>query len=186
MKKIVFIFLFLTACASSKPSNFYTIVPATDIQKINSNRRLFIGVDTVSVANYLNRPQIVTKKDSNVEVKISEIDRWPEPLSNLLQRTIAENLSNSLNNVLVKPINSNRKGFDYVIFIELNKLDAKFNDKAYIDLWWFIVDKSGKVVVMKNFKSDIEIGDNYIDLVEKESKLIERLSIEIAKQISKL
>ncbi|MDJ0780732.1 MAG: PqiC family protein [Desulfosarcinaceae bacterium] len=50
-----------------------------------------IGVQSVEIPAYLDRPQLVTRVTGNT-LQINEFDRWAEPLGEAIGRVIAENL----------------------------------------------------------------------------------------------
>lgn len=189
MKKNIFIcclIVLVSACASTKPTSFYSITAVSNENvKINDAKKLNIGIDFVSVPGYLERPQIVTIKNDN-ELNLSEFNRWAEPLSNSMQRVVSANMSSVLKKSFVRPASSNRRSFDYIVLIELNKLDGKFGESAELDTWWTISDKTGTVVANEHSSYKVGLGDNYDDLVQKQSELINKLSIDIARKISKL
>lgn len=180
---------FITSCFNgrTKPSNFYNIIPVEDYNiKIKTKNKLMIGVDVVNIAGYIDRPEIVTIKNSPMELNISNFDRWAEPLSNSIQRVIANNIEFYIKNSLVRPLKTYRKGFDYMVYININRLEGKFNEKAFIDINYSIINSEGKNVFNKRYTSELKIMNSYEDLVEKYNMLIAQLSIEIAESISKL
>lgn len=188
MRKVILccLVVLMTACASSKPTKFYSLTPVKDSNaEINNNRKLNIGIDYISVPGYLERPQIVTIKNEN-ELNLSEFDRWAEPIANSMQRIVATNMSASMKNTMIRPASSNRRLFDYIVSIEINQFDGKFGDKVTLDAWWTITNKDGKVLANEHSSFEILLGDDYDNLVEKQSVLINKLSIEIAKKINKL
>lgn len=188
MKKLLACCLFLsllTACGTSQPTKFYTLssVKDTNVKKI-SNKKITIGVDTVSVAGYLERPQIVTSAEGS-EINMSEYNRWAEPLSYSVQRVVAENISSYLKNGMAKPLTFNRSSYDYIVNIELNKFDGKLGETVEIDAWWSI-NKGQTLVAREQSSFSIPVDNNYNDLVEKQSILLEQLSENIAQRIAKL
>lgn len=190
-RKIVFCFLVLllvSSCATSKPTNFYSITSLdNDSAIIKDGRKLIIGIDFVSVPGYLGRPQIVTiKNDSDTELNLSEFDRWAEPIANTLQRVIASNMSKYMDSAIVRPSGVNRRAFDYVVSIEINRFDGKFGDKAVLDVWWTISGKNNKVLANEHSFYEKPAGENYDELVMSQSELISKFSTDIAKRISKL
>ncbi|WP_429225715.1 PqiC family protein [Inquilinus ginsengisoli] len=54
-------------------------------------RPVTASVAEVDIAKYLDRPQIVTRSGT-VELGVDEFERWGEPLANMVQRVLAENL----------------------------------------------------------------------------------------------
>lgn len=183
--KFLYIILLLSACSTSKPSKFYNII---SVENCNSNleSNINIGVELVNIANYLNRPQIVTLKNET-EFNISETNRWLESLQYSLQSAITDNLSICIKNSKVKKINFKEDSFDYTILVDVIKLDGKFNDKVQLDAWYTIkknnkIVKTERVKLNKKLTKDIEVK-NYKELVKIQSDLIGELSVIIAKNI---
>lgn len=96
---IVILILFFTACRSSAPVNFYTLnsseKPSTAPEKIESLPHLTIGIGTVALPDYLDRPQIVTLTAPH-RLNLSEFNRWAGPLKEEITQVLIENLSTLL------------------------------------------------------------------------------------------
>ncbi|MDR1026228.1 MAG: PqiC family protein [Lactobacillus sp.] len=180
------LFMLLAACGTTQPTKFYTLNPMdTSSVKTIDSRNIVIGVDAVNIAGYIERPQIVTIGEGS-ELNMSEFNRWAEALSYSIQRVVAENVSAYMKNGMAKPLTQRRNSYDYVISIEINKFDGKFNDKAQLDAWWIITDKNGNTKAREYTKLEAPLGSTYNDLVEKQSELLSDLSTKIAKKMSKI
>lgn len=181
--------ILLSSCFGGRtnPSNFYNLVTSDDGEtRIKTKENFVIGIELVSVPGYLDRPEIVTRKAGNTELDISEYNRWAEPLSTSLQRVISNNMSTYMPNSTVRPITIFRKYFDYTIVVYINGFEGRFNDKVYLNAWYFIADKNGNNLLSERIVLDIPVGNTYDDLVEKQSVLIGNLSEELAKRIGKV
>jgi hypothetical protein len=79
----------LAAC-SSPPPRVYTLaaMPGTP----PGGRPVTASVAAVEVPKYLDRPQIV-RRSGTVELGVDEFERWGEPLANMVQRVLAEDLT---------------------------------------------------------------------------------------------
>ena len=78
----------LAACASSD-AKIYTLT-AEGGGRV-AGRPVSISIETVDVAKYLDRPQLV-RRSSSVQLNVSEFERWGEPFGSMVQRVLAENL----------------------------------------------------------------------------------------------
>ena len=182
MKKIIFIiFLLLSSCfcGYSKPTRFYNLI----IYKNNTigNKRILINIEPINIPSYLDRPQIITMKNQPTELNISETNRWAEPLNIAIQRALIQDLQSSLPNAIINLEQKDKA--DYSIFIKVNNFISKFNESTILDISYIIKDKNGKVLITKNSNFKNKLSDNYWDLVANYSRLINDLSIEIAKKI---
>lgn len=190
MRKIVLaaLILLLPACVgTTRPSRFYSL---KSVDEVSSAYRLnavkSVGIEEVKVPGYLDKPQIVTYKDNSVELNVSELNRWSEPLSVMLQRTVANDMSVYLPKTLVKPKNYGRENFNYTVFIEVNKFDGSFGGDVILDAWWYIFNKENGVLAKERTRLSSPAGDTYDSLVVAQSSLIDGLSRQIAEKVAKL
>lgn len=187
MKKwIAFLGLFfLTACiGTSLPTTFYTLKPGEPTKTFPTTAT--IGVDPVKLPAFLDKPQIVVRQKDGIQLKFSETHRWSEPLSSLLQRTLAEDMTRALPKAEVKPKTSARERFDYVVAVEIADLSGAFEGEMTLDAWWSITDTSGYAIARRRTTLSEPLKDSYADLVLTQGKLVNRLADEIARQIAGL
>lgn len=188
MKKVLWclVVLMVGACAGTAPTSFYNLSSYDNgVVKVKNVRKVSVGIDFVVVPGYLERPQIVTIKGDN-ELDLSEFDRWAEPLSNSMQRVIATNIASVMTSATVRPATSNRRSFDYIVLVEINKFDGKFGEKAVLEAWWTVNGKGNVVAASEQSKYELPLGEGYDELVAKQSELVNMLSQDIAKKIAKL
>jgi len=139
--------LLLAGCVQTPPTRFYTLssvlAPPGD-SNAEASRDLAIGIGTVTLPEYLNRPQLVTRVGSN-RVALSELDSWIEPLQGLVARTLAENLALLLatDDVLTLP---QRRPFrpDYQVEVEVTRFDADAAGNAVLDARWWVLGADGE------------------------------------------
>lgn len=185
---LVLVFM-LSGCitGTSQPAKFYTLRSAdSNTGYINNKIKLSLGVNTITIPDYLDKPQIVTLKDNSVEMNISEMNRWSEPLSTMMQRTLADDLSVALPNAVIKAKNSARENFDYTLQVEINKFEGSWDKEAVLSAWWTLTNKDNKVIFREKADLTTPMSDSYDDLVIKESNLIAQLAQQIAQKLSKL
>ena len=181
---LLFLVFGLLSCGTSPETRFYTLsAEPANIKSIDS-RKILIGVDSVTVAGYVERPQIVTTKE-DTEISMSEYNRWAEPLAYSMQRAVAQNLSKYFKNGMAKPLSSDRGSYDYIVRIELNKFDGRFGGTAQLDAWWTVLNKDNKVVAREHSALSAPLGHDYNDLVSRQNDLLAALSGQIARKISK-
>ena len=134
--------LLLAGCAQSQPTRFYTlssVLAAPGETGAGADQDLAIGIGAVTLPEYLNRPQLVTRSGSN-RVALSDFDNWIEPLQGLVARTLAENLALLLDtdDVLTLP---QRRPFrpDYQVEVEITRFDADAAGNAVLDARWWVL-----------------------------------------------
>lgn len=191
MKKtyVLVLLALVSACVSfgsTPPARFFSLQTTAEPQ-IVSKSRASIGVEEVNIPEYLDKPQIVTVSNNMVELNISEHNRWSEPLSAMMQRTIANDMAALLPNAVVKSRNMGNERFDYAVFIEVDKFDGALNGKAQLNAWWYVLKKGGNDIVLRQ-KAEFSqpVGGDYDDLVRTESRLVFQLAEQIATKISNL
>ena len=139
--------LVLAGCAETLPTRFYTLssaLAAPGETGAAASGDLAIGIGAVTLPEYLNRPQMVTRLGSN-RVGLSDFDNWIEPLQGLFARTLAENLALLLDtdDVLTLP---QRRPFrpDYQVEVEVTRFDADAAGNAVLDARWWVLGARGE------------------------------------------
>jgi len=169
---------------TSPSSRFYMPValaaPAAQPQAQAKPGALRVGLGPLRLAEYLDRPQIVTR-GAGVEVRMAEFDRWAEPLEDSVTRVVAQNVSALLgsHSVEVFPWSS---GSDPACQVrgEILRLDGDLGRDAVLDAWFSVSDASGRKGDSHKVSYREPAGSSYADLVLAESRLLERLSRDIA------
>jgi uncharacterized lipoprotein YmbA len=89
--------LLLLGCGSTRPTEFYLLspIPSPEAASSETDQDLVIGIGPLTLAEYLDRPQIVTRENEN-KVNLAEYHQWAEPLKENLLRLLARNLSTLL------------------------------------------------------------------------------------------
>lgn len=168
-------------------SKFYGIRPVSQAEEaLTAYKGISIGIEEVKVPAYMDKPQIVTERKNSPELNISELNRWSEPLSSMLQRTIADDMAVYLPRALVKPKNYGREIFDYTVFVEINKFGGIFGENAVLEAWWSVSDKNGRILAREQTYLTVPLGDGYEVLVEKQSLMVGEFSKQIAEKIIQL
>ena len=178
---------FLTAgCVlggGSPDSKFYN--PISEVNTVLSEKYTnSVAVLRVQIPKFMDKPQIISRNKEDVQISISEYNRWVEPLSVLYSRTLAENLNTLLPNAPVEMFEGNYSPSRYVS-VDIVKLDALWNYKIVLDAWYTIKTDKDKILVRRKFSDSVPLGDNYENLVKAHSKLIGNLSKSIADSLVK-
>ena len=192
IKKLSILFFvgILSSCiglGKTPNSEFYTLssLEAETTTPVSS-RKLNIGIDDVNVPTYLSRAQIVTLDEDKVSLNISEFNRWSAPLSGLLQRIIADDIALYLPNSMVKPQMYNQQDFNFIVSVEINRMDGVWDKEAILDVWWTISDNNDKVLATERSIIKQPLGDTYTDYAQAQSQLVGELCRQISTKISKL
>jgi uncharacterized protein len=184
--------LTLSGCASTPNANFYLL------ESLNGSRAaggvvpldqpIPIGLGPVTLPDYLDRPQIVTRTNRNA-VHLAEFDRWAEPLSSNVTRTLAEDLIVLLHNDSVVPYPwPGSIEVTYQVLVDVYRFDGVLGEKVWLDVQWSVRDKKGKNVLMLKRSTFVEPanGPSFGALVAAQSRALENLSREIASALQSL
>ena len=191
---IIFLSLALAGClgGQSPPTNFYMISPLSLSQtrtiETTKEDRIRIGLETVVVAEYLNRNEIVVNLDNTV-YKLAEFNQWAEPLSDNLTRVLAENLANMLRDDSIGVFLSADSSIplDYRLEIDVIRLDGNLGDQVTLVAQWALLEaEEDNLKLMRRSQYQEPAVDNtYKGLVLAKSRAIEKLSRDIAAAIKK-
>ncbi len=176
---------------SSKPTKFYVLTPLAEVQTIPDRLNedtLSIGVGPISLPDYVNRPQIVTKNGAN-ELVIDEFYRWAEPLRTNVSRVLRDNLATLLGTENINKYPWNRfVDIDYQVSIDFTRFDSVIGKEATIEARWIVLTDRGRNEILRK-KSKITKKaetEHYDAIVIAESQALAELSQQIAHEIHTL
>jgi uncharacterized lipoprotein YmbA len=191
---IIFLSLALVGCLGgpSAPTNFYMLSPLSPSQARTSaataEGRIRIGLETVVVAEYLDRSEIVVNLDNTV-YQLAEFDQWAEPMSNNLTRVLAENLSNLLHDASIDVILAAESSIplDYRLEVDVLRLDGNLGDQVTLVAQWALLgNEEDDLKQMRRSEYQEPAADKtYKGLVLAKSRTVEKLSRDIAAAIKK-
>ena len=182
--------LVLTGCfGKTPPVQFYTLTPLAETGAAVAGERygklLSVGVGPLEIPKVLDRSQIVTRSDAN-RLWMAEFQRWGGTLSDDFLRVLAENLSVLLKSeqVLAYPW---RDFFDpeFRVNLKMHQFDAEKGGNAVLSVTWSLSDAKNRNVLHKSMLREAVPGPEYTDIVSAQSRLLLRLSQEIAGEIVK-
>ncbi len=190
MKKTLIIsissLLLTTACVprgTSPEAKFYNL-KAENVSVVSDKYKHPVGILRVQMPNFADRTQIVSQLKESLEVKVSEFNRWVEPLSILYTRVLAENLNSLLPNAPVK-VTTDSSSFDRNVFVNVLKIETILGEKSCLDALYIIKTGDGKVLKQEKFTEEVPINTTYESLVKAQNKLVGDLSRAIAVTLSK-
>lgn len=201
MRKL-FILMFLcsatvavSGCISSSPNaDFYTLMPVKtqqqplQIKTTSAENSFDIGVETIYIPAYLDKSQIITRSQDGIALKISELNRWAEPVARNIQRVLAQDIGYYSKALSAKPLVSRQDVSDYVVKVEISNFDAFEDGRIKLEAWFQIIDgvgeNKGDVLAKKKFSLEkpYKAGD-YKDMVKVQSEMLSLLAYAIAKAI---
>ncbi len=178
----------LQGCGSSPPASFYTLSPSP-LTPISSAFEADVTIGPVFIPDYLNRPQIVTRRDGS-ELKLAEFDRWAEPLDDSFQRMLTTNISTLFDSdrVVGYPTKGDF-GLTYQVMVDIQRFDTDQRGNAVLDVKWGILDanrdratpaRSGR------FESRASNANDYNQIVAAMDDTVSQLSVAIARSLIEL
>ena len=174
----------LAGCASSPPSQFYTLSATAAPQLAPAARteyRIVVGPATVPDA--VDRPQLVVRMSEN-RVALVEQARWAEPLSSAIPAVIAEDLGRLLSSSGVVAYPQGSADFDYQVLIEVLRFDSVLNEGATLEVAWTLrPTNGGEPAFGRTLVRERADGAGYEALVAAHSRALRAVSAEIAQTI---
>jgi uncharacterized lipoprotein YmbA len=188
---LLLVFL-LAACSSTPPTKFYKLNSLPTAQQENPAAHLgediSIGVGPVEFPEFLNRPQIVTRKSQN-QVEIAEFHRWAGSFPRDFSRVLAMNISILLptDRVAVYPWGEQFSP-TYRIKLDVEQFDGRLGERVVLDVTWMVADQEGtnKLLVRRSLIEEPVPDNNYEALVVAESNALATLSRIIVEEIRRL
>lgn len=182
--------LLLAGCIGNptKPSEFYvlTTYPGTPVNAALVQDAVSIGLGPLNLPEIYDRPQIVTREESN-RITLAEYDRWGGDLDKDLARTLAGNLMTRLNTDRVVPSPWPRRyAPDFQVTVRLFRFDGVLDDNATLEGIWRVLNANKGCELAADRFSIVEKTDGagYSALVTAMSRAVATLSQAIAEQVA--
>lgn len=184
--------LVLSACSSSKPSQFYVLnsLSPTELSRdtISVGSGTAIGLEPIKMPEFLDRPEIVSRGSGN-QLNLGEFDRWAEPLDRNIERVVAQNLSVLLgtDRVFVLPV---RRPLDlrYRVEIDILRFNLVKQGETLLEVRWSVLDgkTERELLIAKSSHGTPVATENYDSVISSMNENLAELSREIATAISSL
>lgn len=179
---LLFIFaLLLSGCAGAGKS--YYMLSASG--PVPSGGGIGIGIGPVSIAEYIDRPNLVLKQGPN-QLAVAEDHRWAGDLSASIARVTATNVGRRLGtgNVRTYPWQRDDE-VRYQITLDVRQLHAGEDGHAVIEAGWRAYSLPERTLKASRTFTDREplASDGYDEMVAAESRLLDRLAASIASSL---
>ncbi len=181
--------LLLAGCGTTPPTDFYLLTPegtGSGSQVLSSD--MVVGVGPVRLADYLGRPQVVSRDGRN-SLKIKEFKRWGGSLETNIGWVVAENLTTLLGTDSVVTFPWERAvlpGFQ--VSIDVRRLDAMPDHETRLTALWRILGDDGrKILAIERTDITQKAADASIEaLIAAQSQALATMSEQIATRIREL
>ena len=182
--------LFAGCTWSSSPVHFYMLAqppPATSTApSAEALRGPTIGIGPVTLPRYLERINIVTRGDTEMEV--SEYDRWAEPLNASVPRLLAGDLSTMLSTerIVMFPW-AVETTIDRQIVVDVLRFEGTMAGDVVLDARWRVLGPARQELVLQHSVVREAAGANgYPAVVAAMRRAVGVLSREIAEAVKRL
>ncbi len=172
-------------CAKTPPPTFYQLQEPASEQLSGVERGMAIGIEPLTVAAYLDRPQIVTRATAH-KLKLSEANMWAEPLKESILRVIAVNLSNILdtNRVFRIPRRKQSIPLAFRVDIAIARFDGALGGDAQLTARWILYSQDDKPLMTRvTIITEPTGGAGYDNLIAAQNRSLKALSLKIAESI---
>ncbi len=170
--------LLLAGCAAGSKS-FYVL---TSDGPAPSGGGTAIGVGPITLAEYIDRPNLVTAESPN-QLSVAEDHRWAGDLASSITRVTAANLGRRLHtgNVRTYPWRNDSE-INYQVTLDIRQLHGAQDGYAVIEAGWRVYSlPDRKLKASRTFVDREPMGkDGYDALVAAQSRLLSRLAVDIS------
>lgn len=178
----------LAGCAQTPPTTFYTLSTSAEptVAK-RSAQGLVIGLGPITLPQYLDRPDIVTRRGAN-QMRLADLNKWAEPLEPLLTRIMAEDLYGLLdaNDVIPVPQRGDLP-LDRIVEVDIGRFDADETGAVVLDARWRIYRGDNETLLASGRSLVNEQGSavpDYNSIVAAMSRAVGQASEQIADAIA--
>jgi uncharacterized protein len=178
--------VFLCGCTRSQTPRFYNLTPMqpdeVTTKRESPAQNAVIGIGPVTMADYLDQSDLVTRTDGNQLVK-AEYDRWAGSFKNNFINILAENIGFLVptERIYLYPWRGSVQ-IGYQVALEVIRCDGRLGEAAYLVARWRVFEGPEKKLLKMSRSSIREpvTGPDYAALVAAQSRAVAKLSQEIA------
>jgi len=175
--------------SETAPSRFYMLRPlpadAAGLEARSAEAGPALALGPVNVPAYLDRPQIVTRAPGT-EVKLSEFERWAEPLEDNVAAVLADNLAKLVPTERVSAYPDRLQlDVDLRVAVDVIRFDGVLGGDVVLEVRWSLVSGAEEAPVRRQQSRFVQPanGPAYADLVGAMSRTLDALSRELAQEI---
>jgi len=186
---LILLSLLFPACGSSPNARIYILntMDRIDASSILKNQNITVKIGPISIPDALDKSQIVTRLGTN-ELLADEFNRWSGDYQSDIQRVLGENISILLPARQVI-LNQELTLFpvDFQVLVNVREFDGSLGGTVTLNADWTIAgsNKGQPVTAKKSIFQENTNGSDYQSYVAAQSRLLAKLSSEIASEIRK-
>jgi uncharacterized lipoprotein YmbA len=188
--------LVLSGCLGSgsqtPPTRFFVLnslyTTENETQPVTDLKEVIVVIGPITLTQVLDRPQIIIRHSDN-EIRVADLDRWAEPLRENLTRVVLDNLAVLLSSgSIIRFPPAVSIPVAYQIIIEVSRFDGNPKDGVVLRARWAILGDNGDTVLLdqQSVLNEPTKGDTIAEMVSAQSRLVAKLSRDIAEAIKTL
>lgn len=180
------LFIALSACGRSSPTSYYLLEEESTPMTVTGVPKKTLRVAQVETPAYLGRNNIISRVKGESRVIVAQFHLWAEPVSNGVRRIIEESLTRPMLDlgVYVLPGGTEEHG-DYVLVVDIQRLDGNFDEKAVLEARWTLLDKNDQPLERGIFADEKQVdGASYNMLARTESQLLREFGDRLARDLA--
>ncbi len=190
MKELLLLLLvaILSGCATQSPPAHFYVLSAKAQTAQAAHPGLVVGIGPVSIADYLDRNQIV-RRDTDVQLQMDEFNRWAGDHRKNITTVLADNLSRILGSEAVLPYPwASTLDLDYQIVVDVSRFDATSENRVVLDVQWQLFDgRTNKLLRIQRTRLEtIAEGSSYSAQVEAQNQALVKFGQILAKSLISL
>jgi len=182
----------LSACAATPPSEFYILNSLYGLEPDHgfspNPKGLELGFGPLELPDYLDRPQIVTRRDLN-ELRIDEFHRWGGELKSTMERIMAQNLSYLLDSerIWLYPWPAGTRP-RYQVRFDVLRMDGRLGKQALVRARWEISEGEGGRTLASRLSTRVEAvdGPGFRALAAAQSRALADIGREIVAGLQRI
>ena len=187
---LIAVCLLLSGClggGSNSVIKYYLVDPVhVEMDEIDTDKQLAVELIDLHIPQYLQRFQLVTRKDDN-RLRFSDNNQWAENLRKNLLRTLATNLATRLSTLDIgTPLNRSATLPDYRVQVHIGQFELDRDGKVQLSGRWQLTGADEEEIGMYHtaLQSDGSMeADNFDQVVADMQDLFAELCDQIADSI---
>ncbi len=178
----------LSACATSPPTRLHLLAvePAGPLPGAPGSG-LVLGVGPIEVVDYLERPEIVTRR-GRTSLVLAEFDRWGERFEVMVARVLRESLARLLATDAVLDLPADRDiEPDFRLALQLLRFEAEEEGEVVLEARWELAGRTGSRPLRRQrtvIREPIEPGPGIEPVVAAMSRALGALAGELARAVA--
>lgn len=168
----------LAGCASSPLPRYYSLEQGAQ-PPAASQSSPSVSVGLSGLPDALDRPQMISRE--GYEVRVSEQNRWAEPLRRAIPRVVANEIGSLLDSTQVSA-GASLQNPEYRVLLDVQRFDVVADRRVEIDILWRIEGKGGSRAGRSQLQEPVA-GSDISSQVEAQRRGLGRVAAQIAQLI---